>query len=618
VEVSLQLAEANYGFPAGGGVGAQVIAIVDVYGAPGSTFLNDLTTFSLSPSNSTLGDNTLPVPTVSAAPAAGQFTFTTVIATPTGKAPSLDPITLASWAAETDLDIEWAHAIAPYATIELFQAASEKISDEMFAVNKAAMAVQAAGGGVVSMSFGTTGEFQGESVYDDSIFYNSKYGSVSFVASAGDTAGQDSWPAMSPYVTSVGGTRLIQALPVDAMGNPTTPYIETPWVNTGGGTSALEPIPTYQNGVAIGTYPIRTTSFDPTGTALTSRSGPDVSLLADPGTGVAIFESNAEDEFGYTGWANVGGTSLSAPMFAGMVALANQQRHINGLAPLGGNLNPAIYVIASFEYTLPPSVPTAAPIQQNNAATLDGQRGMASLGPSYGPFYDIGGATDVTGFKAAPSQGKGALPGFDLVSGWGSPNLEGLDGLVPDAATAQSAAALDIIDLSNIVTGGLTQPIYVPATSAAGASANLIVTGQSYADHSTPPTGSSSPVDIFKGNGSATINPGNTLSLNFFIKDAGAVNTFTFAANAPTNPIPLTEVNPDLFTFGLEYTATGTAAGDLFWIEGTVKINKNNTISVGGDSFRIQGLDFNGNPIPWGKNGPGGAGGDFEIQFTTT
>jgi subtilase family serine protease len=118
------------------------------------------------------------------------------------------------WALETALDVEWAHAIAPDATIILSVAKSAGFSDLLGAVDAAVKA----GATVVSMSWGNT-ESAGVDAYDSHF----KAPGVTYVASSGDSgelAGPEvEWPASSPYVVSVGGTTLY----LDAAGNRTTP-----------------------------------------------------------------------------------------------------------------------------------------------------------------------------------------------------------------------------------------------------------------------------------------------------------------------------------------------------------------------------------------------------------
>ena len=148
------------------------------------------------------------------------------------------------------------------------------------------------------MSFGG-GEFSSETSLDSYFTTPTGHSGVSFVASTGDSGSPGGYPAYSPNVIAVGGTRLS----VDASGN----YLgETAWSSGGGGVSTREAEPSYQS------------AFQNTG----KRSIPDVAMDADPNSGVAVYDSY--DNGSSTPWAKMGGTSLSAPMFAGIIWIANQ------------------------------------------------------------------------------------------------------------------------------------------------------------------------------------------------------------------------------------------------------------------------------------------------------
>ena len=192
------------------------------------------------------------------------------------------------WALETSLDVEWAHAIAPGARIVLVVAASDSLSNLLNAVDYAV----ALGAKQVSMSWGAS-EFWSETSYD----HHFNRSGVTFVASSGDNGAGVSWPAASPYVVGVGGT----ILSLDYYGNIIS---ETAWSGSGGGISAYEPRPAYQNGWQ----------------GASGRGVPDVSYDADPNTGVAVYISNYH---GHTGWLTVGGTSAGAPQWAAVSALIN-------------------------------------------------------------------------------------------------------------------------------------------------------------------------------------------------------------------------------------------------------------------------------------------------------
>jgi hypothetical protein len=304
----------------GDGTG-QTIAIVDAFNAP--NIFTDLQRFDLQWG--------LPDP---------NFT----VATPQGQ-----PANNNGWALEASLDVEWAHAMAPGASIVLVESLNNGYGNMLGAVDYAA---QQTGASVVSMSWGS-GEFS----FETSSFYDGRfagYSNLAFVASSGDSGAPPIWPSVSPNVVSVGGTRLN----LDGGGN----YLsETGWSGGGGGISAFESQPAYQNGVS-----------DPWSTS--QRTSPDVAYNADPGTGVYVRFNNA--------WYVVGGTSAGAPQWAALVAIADE-----GRAQLGSN-------------------PLASQDTLNAVYSLNGSADFNDItsGTSTGnPHYSAG-------------------PGYDLVTGVGSPN----------------------------------------------------------------------------------------------------------------------------------------------------------------------------------------------------
>ncbi len=210
------------------------------------------------------------------------------------------------WDVEESLDVEWAHSIAPQANIILFEATSNSYGDLLAAVSTAA---DTPGVSAVSMSWGG-GEFSGEQGLDSHFTTPSGHAGVTFVASTGDDGTPAGYPALSPNVVAVGGT----ALSIDSSGN----YLgESAWSDGGGGISQFESQPSYQVG-------------NVNGFSSTHRTVPDVSMDADPNTGVYVYDSYSG------GWFQVGGTSLSSPMFAGLVAIANQGRALDGQSSLNG------------------------------------------------------------------------------------------------------------------------------------------------------------------------------------------------------------------------------------------------------------------------------------------
>jgi subtilase family serine protease len=278
------------------GTGAgQTVAIVDACGSP--SIAADLAQFS-----SAYG---LPAATLNIIPISGQYNDC-----------QPDSANAVGWGLETSLDVEWVHALAPEATIDLVVAPSDYFSDLFTAVQFAAQTVHAQ---VVSMSWGGT-EFSYEKYYDY-IFENP--GTV-FIASIGDAGSGTEYPAVSPNVVAVGGTSLYLN-----NGTGTLKFPEVAWEDSGGGPSQFEAKPLYQ------------TEFGIPGTL--KRSIPDVAFEGDPYTGVLVYDSNYDPSSGNL-WL-VGGTSLSAQCWAAIIALADQGRAAAHLAPLTDGHN-ALYQLA--------------------------------------------------------------------------------------------------------------------------------------------------------------------------------------------------------------------------------------------------------------------------------
>jgi hypothetical protein len=205
------------------------------------------------------------------------------------------------WSLESSLDVEWAHAMAPQAHIVVVQADTTGIGDLLRAVGVA----QALHPTVVSESFGLGFEFTDETYYDGMCPATG----APCVVSSGDDGHPGDYPAYNPSVIAVGGTTL-------TLNDDGTVADEQAWSGSGGGRSYVERAPAVQRGVV------------PT----SAREMPDVSFDADPQSGVGVYDS-----FGYrgqSGWFQVGGTSLGAPVWAALFADADQLRAAAGAAPL--------------------------------------------------------------------------------------------------------------------------------------------------------------------------------------------------------------------------------------------------------------------------------------------
>ena len=366
------------------GRGATIV-IVDSFGSP--TIRNDLTTF----------DQTFGLP----APPSFK------IIQPAGVVPPYDPgnSTMVSWAGETTLDVEYAHTIAPGANILLVEtpvAETEGVTGFPQIVRAEEYVINHHLGDVISQSFSATEQtFPSEAsvnalrgAYIDAYLHH-----ITVLAAAGDSGAANvglngqtyytfpttAWPSSDPLVTGVGGTQLH----LDANGNHTSP--DTVWNDTynvptqqfifgnsgpnplagGGGKSVLFSRPFYQNQVrnVVGR----------------SRGVPDISMSAACNGAVDVYQSFPGIP---AGWYPTCGTSEATPLFAGIVALADQVAH----HPLG-LINPALYAMAALH--------------------LPGLVDVTS-GDNTVSFIQDGKTYTVRGFTAGP--------GYDLASGLGTVN----------------------------------------------------------------------------------------------------------------------------------------------------------------------------------------------------
>ncbi|MBP2705583.1 carboxypeptidase regulatory-like domain-containing protein [Microbispora sp. RL4-1S] len=208
--------------------------------------------------------------------------------------PAPDP----GWAGEAALDLDMVSAVAPRAHILLVEADSNSPYDLGAAVDQAV----AMGARFVSNSYGTDQEYSDEATLD--VHYD--HPGVAVVAASGDYGYGVSYPAASPYVTSVGGTSLVRD-------SSSRGWSETVWNSTwtdgggqqrwgapGSGCSRFEAKPETQHD-----------------SGCPGRTVADVSAVADPVTGVAVYNSYSDD-----GWAVYGGTSAATPIVTGVYAVA--------------------------------------------------------------------------------------------------------------------------------------------------------------------------------------------------------------------------------------------------------------------------------------------------------
>ena len=280
-----------------------------------------------------------------------------------------------AWALEVALDVETAHAMAPGANILLVTTPTAETLGvqgfpQMMAAEKYVVDHHLAN--VISQSFGA-----GEEAFHTAssllnlrdAFKAAAQSGVTVLASSGDGGSSNTykepvnnpktipfpsvgWPASDPLVTAVGGTYLCTsatnttARVLDNVSPPTTcqgqSQDEIGWIDSGGGFSHVFSRPDYQAALPAGSTAIPSTQ----------RGVPDIALQASSRTGALVYLTLPPDGNSglicpggqpcSTGWYDIGGTSLSSPQWAGLVAIADQI-HGGGL----GLINPALYAIAT-------------------------------------------------------------------------------------------------------------------------------------------------------------------------------------------------------------------------------------------------------------------------------
>ncbi|MDQ1424161.1 MAG: hypothetical protein QOD72_1659, partial [Acidimicrobiaceae bacterium] len=280
---------------------------------------------------------------------------------------------------ETALDVESAHGIAPGSHMKYWLARTDGAGHPDFVAleNTLDAAANDSTVKVVSNSWGIDDDVH-DPIMDASLQHAAAVGKT-FFFSSGDNQ-TISYPATSPYVVAVGGTRLNLDGAFNYVSEST--WSEIPPGGSGTGCSEVFGRPSWQVGVG---------SF----ATCDGRAEPDVAADADPATGAYVRVGGAH--------GSVGGTSLAAPLWAGMTAVWNQA-NINAGKPVVGFAAPLLY----------------------------------SLGNNKALYHDV--FHDVTTGSAG---GNPAGAGWDQVTGWGSPNLHNLivasQGLAPTSTTLRTS-----------------------------------------------------------------------------------------------------------------------------------------------------------------------------------
>ena len=528
----------KFGSVAGTGAG-QTIAVIDADSQP--DIKTDLTTF----------DNQFGLQ------APPSFT----VESETGSTTSLPTTYDANAALETALDVEWAHAMAPAANILLILCNS--LSDTDLFTNGVALADRTAGVTEVSMSFGGS-ESSSETGYDK---YFTTPG-ITYVASAGDGGAADTgYPATSPDVVSVGGTSITTSDTSADYGS------ETVWNNqvgaTGGGISSVESKPAYQSGV------IQSTN---------RRTVADVSFDADPQTGVLVYDLSQSNGTG--SFYGVGGTSLSAPCWAGLFAVANQGRVAAGLTSLSGATQtlPRLYQLASTDFH---DVTTGSNNGYSAGVGYDLPTGLGTPIASK-LIPDLAGDATVTGRVFQDNNADGAFDGTD-------------------AAIPALAGQTVYLDLNN---NGVRDTAGVRAEPTATVSSTGTFTFSSLVTGGDLVGGLTGTVRLLNGTpaGYALVGAGSTYATAYATAATANVGLFpTAIADATAGDAIIVRTSPTASTT-LQVLINGTVA---YTAPVALPPSLTFTLTGAGDSLAV---DFgNGDPVPaggLGVNGTAAADGD--------
>ncbi|MFD7790744.1 putative Ig domain-containing protein [Streptomyces sp. NPDC059759] len=360
----------------------------------------------------------------------------------TGSTTSL-PTNDSGWAGEEALDIDMVSAVCPNCNIVLVEASSANDTDLGAAENEAV----SLGAKFVSNSWG--GDESSSQTGEDTSYF--KHPGVAITVSSGDEAYGAEYPATSQYVTAVGGTALTTS-------SSSRGWSESVWKTsstegTGSGCSAYDTKPSWQ-----------------TDTGCSKRMESDVSAVADPATGVAVY-----DTYGGSGWAVYGGTSASAPIIAGVYALAGT----------------------------PGSADYPAKYPYSHTSSL----------------YDV---TSGNNGSCSPSYFCAAGTGYDGPTGWGTPN--GTAAFTSGGGTGNTVTVTNPGNRSTAT--GSSVSLQIAATDSAGAALTYSATGL--------PTGLS--ISSSTGLVSGTASTAGTYAVTVTAKDGtGASGSASFTWTVSTS-----------------------------------------------------------------------------------
>ena len=348
------------------------------------------------------------------------------------------PAANAGWSSEIMLDLEMVSAICPNCHILLVEASSPTMANLGTAVNTAV----AQGAVSVSNSYGGS-ESSSETSYDNSYY---KHPGVAIVASSGDSGYTREYPAASQYVTAVGGTALNRAS--NARGWTESVWSTNSTEGAGSGCSAYEPKPSFQHD-----------------TGCSRRTIADVSAVADPATGVAVYDS-----YGSGGWTVFGGTSVASPIIGAMYALAN--------SPAPGEFpnsypyaNPSALwdVTTGHTATCSPAYLCTGEVGYDGPTGLGTPNGAAAFGPGSTGSSDFSVSVNPTNVSVAAGSNATATVSTAVTSGSSESVALSASGL-PSGVTAS-------FNPSTVNSGSSSTVTFTASSSAAAGNYSVTITG---------------------------------------------------------------------------------------------------------------------------------------------
>jgi subtilase family serine protease len=361
-----------------------------------------------------------------------------------------------------------------------------------------------------------------------------------FFAASGDSsawsASNEAWPADDANIVSVGGTDLTTSSAAGAWKS------ETAWADSGGGISPDSiPIPSWQKLSGV------ITSSNKGSTTL--RNGPDVSANANFTFYVCADQTTCTAN-------DYGGTSFATPMWAGYLALANQQAAANG--DTIGFINPILY--------------------------------PAALTSSYGSYFH-----DITSGSCGTYSG---ITGYDLCTGWGSPNTTGIINLLAGSATPSFTLSDSPSSLSIIQGGSGTSTITVTDaggfTGSVTLAASGLPSGVTAAFGTNPTTGTS----VLTLTASSTATTGtSTVTITGTSGSLTATTTVALTVSATATPNFSIAASPTSLT-----VTQGASGTSTITITSTGGFNSATTLSATGLPAGVTAA-FSTNPVTPAANG---------------